>query len=658
MAAGKLSGGLYVACVTPFDRDEKVDVDAYRSIAEHLIASGADGLVVAGTTGEAHALSLDERRLLWRAAVEHAAGRVPVMAGAGATTTREARRYLELAADCGCDAALVLTPWFEKPAPQGLEAYYAELAEGARLPVVLYQNPGRTGVGLPHDVIASLARRFPGVVVGYKDAVPDADAAGALRRLVPEGFLIFSGGPHERDRFQGVADGSINDVANALARESVEAYYGDRDKQRFLAPLAAMVPESANYIALIKAMMRKVGLPAGLPRRPHHLLPEAEVEEAKRLLVRGGRLAAGAADEHGRPSSGGGAVHLLGAGLLERCISAGPPPLETAAVCPAERGGYQYACHASIVHFEGRFFAAWSHGIINEDSPGQVVRFATSPDGRTWSAPGFLTPPPEGKLRWTNGGFWPRDGELWAVAVRYSRARYVEGEKTPGNCWEDLATEAFRWDGAQWESRGVLVDDLYANEAPRRLPDGRWMLPGVNRVPDAVAAVSADGAEWKTVTLAKRTDSDRLTEPSWFTKDDDTVRCLLRDDGGSKRLFLAESTDGGRTWTEPRPTDFTDAQAKFFLMRLPDGRVAICGNPAPDETGRRLLTVATSEDGELFARMTALQFAPDTCPRLPGMHKDAGFSYPNAVEVGGRLYVIYARNKEDVEVTSIRLQDF
>ena len=170
-------------------------------------------------------------------------------------------------------------------------------------------------------------------------------------------------------------------------------------------------------------------------------------------------------------------------------------------------------------------------------------------------------------------------------------------------------------------------------------------------------AISADGADWKIVTLSRRTDRDRLTEPSWFLKKDRTIRMLLRDDGGSKRLFLTESRDSGRTWTQPLPTDFTDAQAKFFLMRLSNGRVAICGNPAPGDLGRRLLTVATAK-GDVFGRLTKLQHEPDAEPRLPGMHKDAGFSYPNAVEVDGRLWIIYARNKEDVEVTSIGLQDF
>ena len=656
MGAGTLAGGLLVACVTPFDRDEAVDTDAFRSIAEHLIVHGVDGLLVAGTTGEAHALSCDDRAELWRAAVEHADGRVPIVAGAGATTTREAKRFLALAAECGCDAALVLTPWFESPSAKALEAYYTELADAAEIPLLLYSNPSRTHVDWPAEAIASVAHQLAGRVIGYKDGACSHEHATALRPLLPDGFLLFSGGVYDRAEFRGLTDGVVDVLANALAPECVEAWHGDVGKIACLAPIGERLSQSANPIALLKAMMRKVGLPAGVPRRPFHLVPDEEVEAMKPLLAADGRLSAGSADEYGRPSTSGEVVHLLADRLVERCIGAEPPPLETAAVCPAERGGYQYACHASITHFDGRFFAAWSQGIINEDSPGQVVRCATSGDGRSWSGPAFVMPPPEGTLRWTNGGFWLRGDELWALAVRYTRARYVEGEKIPGHCWEDGATEAFRWTGSGWEPKGLLVDDVYVNEAPRRLPNGRWLLPGVNGRHDAVMALSADGADWQIATLSPRTDRDRLTEPSWFLKTDGTARCLLRDDAGSKRLFLTESRDHGDTWTEPRPTDFTDAQAKFFVTRLRDGRVAICGNPVPDETGRRLLAVATGDD-ERFTSLVRLQYEPDAAPRLPGMHKDAGFSYPNAVEVGGRLYVIYARNKEDIEVTSVRLSD-
>jgi 4-hydroxy-tetrahydrodipicolinate synthase len=647
-----LTGGLYVACVTPFDDDEEPDLDAFRSLAEYLIAAGVDGLIVAGTTGEAHALDLDERHQLWDTAVAHADGRVPVLAGTGATTTRRAKQFLRAAAKCGCDGALVLTPWFETPGPDGLGDYYAELAESSGLPVLLYQNPGRTGVTLPHDLIVSLAERFPGRIVGFKDALCDLQAARALRERVPDGFLLFSGGPHEWATFEGVADGSVNDLANAFARESVEAVRGDRDKQRFLAPLAALVPKSANYIALIKAMMRKCGLPAGRPRRPQHRLPEAELEDAARLMAAGGRLAAGAADEYGTPRRSEDAVRLLGPGLLRACIDAGPTECDTSAVCPAKRGDYQYACHASIARFDGRFFAAWSQGRINEDSPGQTVRYATSPDGRSWSKPRPVTPEPEGMRRWTNGGLWLRDGELRCLVVRYDRARYIEGEAAAGRCWEGLATETFRWDGSAWQGESLRVNDLYANEAPRRLPDGRWLLPGVDGRHNVVALLGDVGG-WERVMVSERTEALRLTEPSWLLEHDGTLRALLRDDGGSKRLFLAESRDSGDTWTEPVPTDFPDAQAKFFLFRLADGRSAVCCNPAPDETGRRLLAVATAKNGGVFDRLTALRYDPDAAPRLPGMHKDPGFSYPNAVEVGGRLYVIYARNKEDVEVTTV-----
>ena len=190
----RVRGGLYAALVTPFAGDESLDPGAFRAVCEYVVGCGVDGIVVAGTTGEAHALSAEEREALWKLAVGQARGRVPVVAGAGATTAREARRLIKLAADCGCDAAMVLTPWFERASPAAVESYYAELAETSPLPMLLYHIPSRTGLDWPPEAVGAVARRlFPGKVIGIKDAMQSPARVAAIRKAVPPGFLIFSG---------------------------------------------------------------------------------------------------------------------------------------------------------------------------------------------------------------------------------------------------------------------------------------------------------------------------------------------------------------------------------------------------------------------------------------------------------------------------------
>ncbi len=658
MTECKLTGGLCVALVTPFDADENLDLGAFRAVLEYAVGCGVDGVVAAGTTGEGHALSADERGDLWRAAVRGARGRVPVIAGTGATTTREALGLLALAAEAGCDAALALTPWFEKPTPQGIKSYYAELAEHASVPLLLYHNPSRTGLAWPAEHIAEVARQLAGPVIGVKDSAHDPARAAAIRAAAPEGFLIYSGWPHRRAEFAAAgADGCISALAGALPAEALDAYNGDAAKAEYFGSVHAHLRRSANFIALLKHMMTEMDLPAGRPRRPHGALPSRELAAAPELRFRGGAASPRPAATFKASET----VHLLAPGLFERCLASAPPAgTETVTVYRASGDDYGYNHHAQIARHDGRFYAGWSAGWVNEDSPGQVVRVSTSADGREWSAPQPAMPLPEGRLRWTMGGFWPHHGRLYLLAGRATRVRYVDGEVAPGVLWEDQATELFELTAAGWEGRGVLIADLYPNEPPRQLPDGRWILPGSNaRAEVAVALGPGPGpAGWELVMIAPRTENwsagaTKLNEPSWFRAADGRMRLLMRDDGGSRRLHLTESRDAV-TWSSPLPTDFSDAQSKFRCLNLSDGRVAVVGNPAPDELRRRLLAAAVSEDGgETFTKLHKLRLDPEAAPRLAGMHKVGGFSYPGVVEAGGRLWIVYAPNKEDVEVTSV-----
>ena len=659
----RLAGGLYVPCITTFDEREAVDLDAFRSIVRHLVDGGIDGLVVCGTTGEAHALDPLERQALWEAAVKETRGRVPVVAGAGATTTRQARRLIALAAECGCDAALVLTPWFERTGTESLARYFEDLAQHSPLPLLLYHNPSRTQVDLPVEMIHALAQRHPGQIVGLKDSSNDAVRMRAIRAGVPQGFLIFSGGAHQRAAFRAAGvDGCVDTAANLGPREAAETFAGRPDRSAHWSGVSACLEASSNSIGLLKLAMSKLGLPAGKPRRPHDA-PPADVEwEGLRLAVsRGGRLVAGEAGRQTELAQTGSSrrISLLAPGLVENALRAQPVSSWVTTVFRPQASAWQYACHQGITRFEERFFAAWSSGRINEDSPEQSVHWTCSADGHGWMEPRMATPATSGMLRWTCAGFWPREGTLGLLAVRFTRARYVEGEDRPGTCWEELATDYLEWDGRDWQPRGLLLDDIYVNEAPRRLPSGEWMMTGVNHRHDAVLAIG--GRErpdaWRVVTVAPRSEGFKLTEPSWFVAQDGTIRVLLRDDGGSRLLWLSESRDGGRTFSTPQPTNFTDACAKFFALELSDGRIAVVGNPDGGELRRRFLAVSLSSDGRTFTSVRKLALDPDSIPRLKGMHKASGFSYPNAVLAEGKLWIIVAANKEDILVYAVDEKD-
>ena len=654
--------GLIVAPVTSFDDGEVVSLPAFTAHLEFLLESGVDGICVAGTTGEAHTLSSGERTQLFRTAAKVCEGRATVVAGTGATTTREARRLVNLAADCGCSAALVLTPWFEAPSEESLLRYYAEVVEHANLPILLYHNPSRTHVAWQPEGIARVVTALAGSkLMGIKDSFAQVGRVQRLRELVPASFKIFCGAPHQWPEFQRAGtNGSIDGTANLLPAIASQLLAGSGEGREQFAAASRCLEASGNYIALIKATLAKLGHPCGVPRRPFDQADVAEVAalcETLHVPLTAAERTRVSVPVTPPPVP----MPLLRNTSVAECIKGALPPVGT----PLYRAGDasdRYAHHPCITVHEGTFFAAWSSGVTHEDSPGQIVKYATSADGKTWSEPKDVMARSDAPERWTAAGLWTREDGLYLLCTRYTLARYVDGERTPGVCWEDLATDLYRWNGRVWEALGLFADDYYANEGPRRLRDGRWMTVGVNGRHDAVARISSDatGTRWDRVTLSPRSATRKLTEPSWLTLADGTLRVLLRDDGGSRRIWCCESRDGGRTFSTPVITDLTDARAKFFALQLPASGGELCNalicNPSPGFE-RKLLALALSDgrgDGA-FTRMLPLRFNPLVEPRYSGLHKAPGFEYPNACVERGNLYVIYSVNKENIEVQTVPL---
>jgi 4-hydroxy-tetrahydrodipicolinate synthase len=183
--------GSLVALVTPMLPDGGLDLPRFRAIIDWHIEQGTDGLVVVGTTGESPTVDADEHCLLIRTAVEQAAGRIPVIAGTGANSTREAIELTRCAREAGAVAGLSVAPYYNKPTQDGLYRHFAAIAEASDLPLILYNVPGRTASDIGNETALRLAA-VPGVI-GIKDATGNIERGSELIKRAPATFSVYSG---------------------------------------------------------------------------------------------------------------------------------------------------------------------------------------------------------------------------------------------------------------------------------------------------------------------------------------------------------------------------------------------------------------------------------------------------------------------------------
>jgi 4-hydroxy-tetrahydrodipicolinate synthase len=183
--------GSIVALITPMHENGDLDYAALRKLIDWHIAEGTDCIGVVGTTGESPTVSLEENCEAIRVAVEHAAGRVPIMAGCGSNSTREAVALAEFARNAGADCQLQVVPYYNKPTQEGQYRHFRAIAEAVDLPLILYNVPGRSVADLAHDTVLRLAQ-IPGIV-GIKEATGNIDRAQWLIRDVPKTFSVYSG---------------------------------------------------------------------------------------------------------------------------------------------------------------------------------------------------------------------------------------------------------------------------------------------------------------------------------------------------------------------------------------------------------------------------------------------------------------------------------
>jgi 4-hydroxy-tetrahydrodipicolinate synthase len=293
--------GSIVALVTPFHEDGSVDYPTLRKLIDWHIAEGTDCIGVVGTTGESPTVSVEEHCEIIRVSVEraktHGAKRVPIMAGCGANSTKEAIELAKFAKNVGADCQLQVVPYYNKPTQEGQYQHFKAIAEATGdLPLVLYNVPGRSVADMQHDTVMRLAQ-VPGIV-GIKEATGNIERAQWLIKDAPQGFAVYSG-----DDGTAVAlmlcggQGNVSVTANIAPRLMhelcVAAIAGDAKKamdiQRRLLPVHKNLFVEANPIP-VKWAMQRMGLCGGTMRLPMTAMAQSQEPAVLAALQASGLL--------------------------------------------------------------------------------------------------------------------------------------------------------------------------------------------------------------------------------------------------------------------------------------------------------------------------------------------------------------------------------
>jgi 4-hydroxy-tetrahydrodipicolinate synthase len=288
--------GSMVAIVTPL-KDGVPDLRSLRELVEWHVAQGTDGIVPCGTTGEGATLTAKERADVIGAVVQQARGRVAVVAGAGSNATHEAIESVKAAKALGADAALVVTPYYNKPSPEGLFRHYAAIWEAARFPVVAYNVPSRTSLDMMPETVARLAKA--GAIVGIKEATASMDRQIQLvERIGRDGFAYLSGDdftvlPYVACGGHGVISVVANVAPRAMKELVVAARGGDLagalQRQVAMAELNRMMFVETNP-GPVKAGVALLGLASGELRLPLAPVSEANLAKVREAMQRFGIL--------------------------------------------------------------------------------------------------------------------------------------------------------------------------------------------------------------------------------------------------------------------------------------------------------------------------------------------------------------------------------
>lgn len=280
-------GRLLTAMVTPFNADGSVNYAAGADFADWLLANGSDGLVVEGSTGEAATMDMDEKIKFMQTIVARVNGRAKIVAGAGTNCTASTIDLVKKMEACGVDGVLVVGPYYNKPTQEGYYQHFAAVAKATKLPIIVYNVPGRTGGNIAPETVARLAADFSNIVA-IKEAAGNVAQTAEQYRVLPEDFSIYSGDDGLILPFMSVgACGLISVLANVngnLLQQLMQAYSEGRvkdaaDLNKVMVPLAKAMFIESNPIPIKAAVTKVTGIEAGAPRLP--LTPISAAAEAK-----------------------------------------------------------------------------------------------------------------------------------------------------------------------------------------------------------------------------------------------------------------------------------------------------------------------------------------------------------------------------------------
>lgn len=284
-------GRLLTAMVTPFNADGSVNYEKAADLAEWLINNGSDGLVVAGSTGEAATMSAEEKLELFRVVVNRINKRVPVIAGTGSNNTADSVKMTKMAEAMGVDGALIVGPYYNKPTQEGFYQHFAAVAQSTGLPIIVYNVPGRTASNISPAIVARLAADFENIVA-IKEAAGNVAQVAELYSVLPEEFTIYSGDDGLILPFMSVgATGLISVLSNiggGILQDVMQAYEDGRVREaaklnaRMVLLANAMFIET-NPIPVKAAVTLVTGIDAGQPRLP--LTPMEPANKAKMVAV-------------------------------------------------------------------------------------------------------------------------------------------------------------------------------------------------------------------------------------------------------------------------------------------------------------------------------------------------------------------------------------